>query len=96
MANNHFNAWIYGEVQGSDPGSGTTNAYARTIDYAASQQGVKGFPSQGVVFHPLSPVISIGGVNCAALIEVLPTGLNLHGRKYATVSDVPTLTTAAT
>lgn len=96
MANNHFNAWIYGEVQGNDPGSGTTNAYARVIDYAASQRGIKGFPSQGVVFHPLSPVVEIGGVNCNAIIEVLPGGLNVHSRKYATVSTVPDLTTAAT
>lgn len=90
----HLSAWIYGEVQGTDPGSGTTNAYARTIDYSASQQGIKSFPSAGTVFHPLSPVVSIGGVNCAALIEVLPTGLNVHGRKYATVTDVATLNTA--
>lgn len=91
---NHFAAWIYGEVQGSDPGSGTTNAYARNIDYSASQQGIKSFPSAGTVFHPLSPVISIGGVNCAAIIEVLPTGTHNWSRKYATTSDVGTLNTA--
>jgi hypothetical protein len=91
----HFSAWIYGEVQGNDPGSGTTNAYARTIDYNAAQQGIKSFPAVGTVFHPLSPVVSIGGVNCAAIVEVLPQGLNVHGRKYATVSDVGTLNSAA-
>lgn len=96
MANNHFNAWVYGEVQGNDPGAGTTNAYSRVIDYSASQQGIKGFPSQGVVFHPLSPVVSVGGIDCAGIVEVLPTGLNIHGRKYCTDSTVATLTTNAT
>lgn len=96
MANNHFNAWIYGEVQGSDPGAGAPPTYSRYIDYTAAQSGIKGFPSQGVLFHPLSPVQTIGGVSCAAIIEVFPTGLNIHPRRYATDATVTTLTTAAT
>jgi len=32
----------------------------------------------------------------AAIIEVFPTGLNVHSRKYATDATVATLTTAAT
>ena len=96
MANNHFNAWIYGEVQGSDPGAGAPPTYSRIIDYTAAQSGIKGFPSQGVLFHPLSPVQTIGGISCAAIIEIFPTGLNVHSRKYATDATVATLTTAAT
>lgn len=96
MANNHFNAWIYGEVQGNDPGAGAPPTYSRYIDYTAAQSGIKGFPSVGVIFHPLSPAQTVGGISCNSIIEVQPTGLNVHPRKYASDALVTTLTTAAT
>ncbi len=91
----HFLAYIYGEVQGSDPGAGAPPTYSRIIDYPASSSGNKSFPSAGTLFHPLSPVQTIGGISCATIIEVLPTGLNIHGRKYATDATVSTLNTNA-
>lgn len=90
MANNHFLAWVYGESKG-DPRDTSQN-----IDYATARQGNKSFPSTGTVFHALSPLQAFGGVNCNAIIEVIPTALHLHGRKYATDKTVETLNSEAT
>lgn len=90
---NSISFWAYGEIASKDPYGGATFTQ---IDYSALAAGVKGVPANsGVVFHPLSPGVSFGGVTCNAVVEVLPTGLNVHSRKYATDSTVAQLITAA-
>lgn len=89
---NHFLAFIYGEVQSTDPG---TPAYARSIDYSAALAGNKSFPSANTVFHPLSPAQTFGGVSCNSIVEVLPTGVHNWSRKYCCDATVSTLNTSA-
>ncbi len=85
MANNAFSAYIYGI---DAPGGNT--------DIAAAGGQLNGFTSSGVHFYPTTSVRGTAQVTCAAIIEVLPTGLNQKSTKYYTDSTVATLVTAAT
>lgn len=92
----HQTAWVYGELQGEPPYiGGSSDSVSRIIPYSIQKAGPLSIPSSGVNFWELSPAISIGGVNCNAVIEILPTGLNIHSRKYATDASVDTLNTGA-
>lgn len=91
----HFSTRIYGEVEGNAPfqnSSGQT-AFARTIDWPAS--GIVSLPTNGTNFYPLPNGVQVGGAYVYSVIEVQPTGLNVHGKKYVTDSSVATLATLA-
>jgi hypothetical protein len=89
---NHFLATIYGWAQTYDGKNGGW----QTVDY--SGPSYQSFPSAGTVFIGLSPTQVVGGVTCAALISVLPTGLIAPGTRpnlFATDSTLGTLNTNA-
>lgn len=91
---NRISAWIYGELQGEPPYiGGTNNSIPRIIDYSAPKAGPMSFANSGINVFELSPTVTVGGVACNAVIEVLPTGLNVHSKKYATDSTVSTINT---
>lgn len=93
MANRQI-AWVYGELQGEPPYiGGSADSVSRIIPYSIQKAGPISIPNTGVNFWELSPVISIGGVNCNAVIEILPSGLNVHSKKYATDATISTLNT---
>jgi len=84
----------YGEYTGNDSkiNSSTSNIYP----YANSPMGIaKSVASAGTVFTAISPAITVGSATCNAIVEVLPTGLNTHGKKYLTDSTAATLNTGA-
>lgn len=86
----HFLATVYGYATTYDANNGGW----QTVNYATASY--RSFPSAGTVFIALSPVATVGGVSCAALIEVLPTGLVGPGtmpNKFATDSTIGTLNT---
>ena len=86
MANNHFLASIYA-VQSP------LGAYT----YLAGTQGVlNSFPSAGTRIYVADAGTVAGSVTMNSVIELLPTGLNVHGFKFWTPTDVSTLNTAAT
>lgn len=68
-------------------------AYGETTDgknpaaavYAYSQASYKSFPVAGTTVTGINPV-TVGAATCNAIVEVLPTGLNVHGKKYLTDS----------
>ena len=89
---NHFLATVYGYATTYD----AKNGGWQTVDYAGPSY--QSFPSAGTVFVGLSPTQSVGGVTCAALIQVLPTGLIGPGtvpNRFLTDSTLGTLNTNA-
>lgn len=91
----HFSTRVYGEVEGSAPfqdGAGAAS-FARTINWPAS--AIVSLPTTGTNFFPLANGIQVGGAYVYSVIEVQPTGLNVHGKKYVTDSSVATLATLA-
>lgn len=84
----------YGEYTGNDSkiDINTSNIYP----YANRPMGIaKSIPSAGTVFTAISPAIAVGPATCNAIVEVLPTGLNTHGKKYLTDATAATLNTGA-
>lgn len=91
----HFSTRVYGRVEGSPPYTdqdGTT-AFSRVIDY--NYAGITSFPTDGTTFSPLPNGVRVGGAYVYTVIQVAPTGLNVHGNQYVTDSSVATLATAA-
>ena len=91
----HFSARIYGQIEGSPPytnASGATS-FARTIDF--NYRGLVSFPTNGTTFFPLPNGVVVGGAYVYSVIQVAPSGLNIHGEQYVTDSSVATLATAA-
>ena len=91
----HFSTRVYGMIQGSPPftdGDGQT-AFSRVIDF--NYAGVVSFPTTGTTFFPLPNGFVVGGAYVYSVIQVAPTGLNVHGAQYVTDSSVATLATAA-
>jgi hypothetical protein len=85
----HFLATVYGKALTFDAKAGGWQTY----DFSSASY--RSFPSAGTEFIALSPTQVIGGVTCAALIKVLPQGLNQPPDLYATDSTVSTLNTNA-
>lgn len=91
----HFSTRVYGMIQGSPPytdGSGAT-AFNRAIDF--DYRGVVSFPTTGTTFFPLPNGYVVGGSYVYSVIQVAPSGLNVHGAQYVTDSSVATLATLA-
>lgn len=84
---------VYGMAYGSPPFGTGLSSPDRTLfwDTPVSMN----FPTAGTVFHPVSPGIQVGNTSnyIYSLIEVLPTGLNIHGAKYLSNQSVATLAT---
>ncbi len=90
-----FNAYIYGEVKGNPPFSGT-NPFQITAAYDATERGIRNFPSGPTMIHPINPGVQItsGGPYVYSVIEVFPSGVQQYGKKFVTSTDVVTLATS--
>ncbi len=94
-AASHFSTQIYGMIEGSPPytdGNGST-AFSRVIPF--DYGGTWSLPTQGTIFVPLKNGVVIGGNYVYSVIQVAPSGLNVHGVQYVTPDSVATLATAA-
>lgn len=91
----HFSARIYGRVEGSPPFTtdAGTSGFSRIIDF--NYRGIVSFPTDGTSFFPLPNGVVVGGAYVYSVIQVAPSGLNVHGAQYVTDSSVATLATAA-
>lgn len=93
----HFSAAIYGEVEGQPPfqNSAGATAFSRAKDWPTP--GVVSLPTTGTIFYPLTNGVLIGssGIYVYSVIEVQPTGLNIHGTKYVSNATVASLATLA-
>ena len=91
----HFSTRVYGEVEGNPPfqnGDGNA-AFSRVKDWPTS--AIVSFPTDGTSFFPLTNGVVVGGSYVYSVIELPPTGLNVHSTKYVTDSSVATLATLA-
>jgi hypothetical protein len=92
----HFTTRVYGMVQGTPPfANSSTGAaeFSRVIDF--SYAGTVSFPTTGTAFFPLPNGVVVGGAYVYSVIQVAPSGLNLHPQQYVTDSSVATLATLA-
>ena len=86
MANNHFLANIYIVQPPLSPQS-----------YVGGTNGISNsFPSAGTRFYPADSGVTANGVTMASVIELLPTGLNVHSFKFWTDKSITDLNTEAT
>lgn len=89
---------VYGMAQGSPPFGSGLSSPTRIVNWDTPVS--MNFPTQGTVFHPVSPGIQVGGSSnyIYSIIEILPTGLTLpgHGDKYTSNQSVATLATNST
>lgn len=90
----HFSTRVYGMVEGSAPFylNGAAG-FSRTIGFGYA--GIVSFPTTGTTFFPLANGVEVGGAYVYSVIEVAPTGLNVHSQKFVTDSSVATLATLA-
>lgn len=84
---NHFLASIYGY---SLPNN---NAI---LPLGTNNGLLNSFPSSGTRFFPADSGTVINGVTVNAVIQMLPSGLNIKGNKFYTDATVTTLNTNAT
>jgi hypothetical protein len=91
----HVAAGIYGTIQGQPPYVGSNEQFSRQIDWGTPVQ--MSFPTTGTVFHQVTPGARVGNSSnyIYSVIEVQPTGLNVHGAKYVSNMSVATLATNA-
>jgi len=92
----HVTTGIYGMIEGSPPFGNTSDIYpSRFIPWNVPVQ--MSFPTTGTVFHPVTPGIQVAGTTnyIYSVIEVVASGLNVHGDKYASNQSVATLATNA-
>lgn len=91
----HVTASIYGTVQGSPPFGAGLPSPTRQFNWPTPT--TLSFPTTGTVFYPVSPGIQVDNTSnyIYSIIEVQPTGLNIHGDKYTSNQSVATLATNA-
>lgn len=64
--------------------------------YVGTNEGVtNSFPVEGTRFFEAKAGTTANGVTMNSIIELLPTGLNVHSFKYWSAATVATLNTAA-
>ena len=89
-----FSTRIYGEIEGSAPyASNGVTAFSRVIAYNPS--GIQSLPSGSVNIVPLPNGYQMpNGAYVYSVIQLPPTGLNVHGTQLVTDSSVATLATS--
>jgi len=91
-----FSSRIYGSIQGSPPYANGSGVAAFSLATTFSYAGVVSLPTVGVGFFPIAGGYAMGnGVVVYSVIQVAPSGLNVHGNQYVTDSSVATLATLA-
>lgn len=93
-AHAHVSARIYGMIQGSPPFGNTAETLPARVD-PWPVTPVMSFPTESTIFHPVSSGFLVGTKYVYGIIEVLPSGLQAHGQKYATDTPGATLATNA-
>lgn len=91
----HLTANVYGFAEGSPPFGTGLSSPTRTVFWTTPV--TMSFPTTGTIFYPVSPGIQVGNTSnyIYSIIEVQPTGVNIHGAKYCSNQSVATLATAA-
>jgi len=89
-----FSTRIYGEIEGSAPyAEGGVTAFSRVIAYNPS--GIQSLPSGSVNIVPLPNGYQMpNGAYVYSVIQLPPTGLNVHGKQLVTDTSVATLATS--
>jgi hypothetical protein len=96
----HVTVNVYGQAWGKAPyGTGIEKGGLDSPDritFWATPVALS-FPTTGTVFYPVSPGIQVGTTSnyIYSIVEVQPTGLNVHGDKYVSNQSVATLATNA-
>lgn len=91
----HFTTRIYGEVFGAEPfqdADGAT-AFSRVKDYPVAP--LVSLPTEGTQFWALPNGYRVSNFYVYSVIEVAPTGLNVHSTKYVTDTSTAALATLA-
>lgn len=91
----HFTTLVYGEVTGNAPYTRQPNPFASVNFYPTPT--VMSFPTTGTSFYEVNPGVRVNNTSgyIYSVIEVLPTGLNVHGDKYIVQQSIATLATNA-
>ena len=90
-----FNARVYGTINGSPPYTDANGAtsFSRINDW--NYPALMSFPAgAGVQISPLPNGTLVGGAYVYSVIQVAPSGLNVHGEQYVSDSSAATLATA--
>ncbi len=91
-----FTANVYGMAEGRPPFGADLGSPSRLVNWDTPVS--MNLPTTGTLFHPVSPGIQVGNSSnyIYSIIEVQPTGLNVHSDKYTSNQSVATLATAST
>lgn len=90
-----FNARVYGTINGSPPYTDANGQTAFSRTNAWNYAPVMSFPAgTGVQISPLPNGTLVGGAYVYSVIQVAPTGLNVHGEQYVSDSSAATLASA--
>jgi len=84
----HFNTRVYGMIEGNPPFTAAAPG-SRIIDWGSS--AIMNFPTNNTIIHPFLQGVKVANFYCYGIVEVLPSGLNVHGQKYATDTSAATL-----
>lgn len=91
----HFQAGIYGEVEGNSPFQDASGNTAFSRDKVYPRSGVKSFSTAQTVIHPLNNGFQVtnlsGSFYMYSIVEVLPSGLNTHSDKFLSNDSAATL-----
>lgn len=93
----HVTARIYGYIEGTPPytQNGVT-AFTRKVAYSPAP--LMSLPTTGTTFVGLPNGVQFGSTDGSyvySVIQVAPSGLNVHGMQYVTDQSVSTLATSA-
>jgi len=95
----HVSINVYGIAFGEPPFQNKAGNTAFSQDKIFPRSGVVSIPTDQVLYHPLYNGYQVknltGTFYVYSVIEVLPTGLNVHPTKYLSDQSVATLATSA-
>lgn len=91
----HVSARVYGEIHGTQPFQNKAGAAAFDLVKPWPTPQIVSFPTDSTTFTPLSNGVFVSNFYVYSVIEVAPSGLNVHGSKYVTDTAAATLATNA-
>lgn len=93
----HITINVYGEVEGNPPFQTSAGVTSFSREKIFPKPGAVSFPTDQVSYHPLPNGYLVNNLNgnfyVYSVIEVQPSGLNVHGTKYISDQSVATLAT---
>lgn len=97
--NAHLQANVYGIVEGPAPFQDAAGLTKFSREQIFPKPGVVSFPTSAVTIHPLPNGHQVSNLNgnfyVYSVIEVQPSGLNVHGTKYISDESAASLATDA-